>query len=135
LLDLIEQTAVDEVLVSVHGDGAYDTKGCYAAMAQHNAATTIPARKNGQLWKENTSGARARNKTLRATKYLGRTQWKKCSGYHQRRLVKIKMRCFKLLGERMMARDFDRQVAELQVHVAVLNRFTQLGTPVTVHVA
>jgi hypothetical protein len=30
-----------------------------------------------------------------------------------------------------MVRDFDRQVAELHVRVAVLNRFTALGTPVT----
>jgi hypothetical protein len=29
----------------------------------------------------------------------------------------------KPLGERVMARDFDRQVAELQVRAAVLNRF------------
>lgn len=42
------------------------------------------------------------------------------------------MRCLTLLGERIMARDFYRQVAELQVRVALLNRFTQLGTPVTV---
>lgn len=42
------------------------------------------------------------------------------------------MRCFKLLGEQMMSRDFDRQVAELQVRAALLNRLTQLGTPVTV---
>ena len=39
------------------------------------------------------------------------------------------MRCFKLLGERVMARDFDRQVAELQIRAAILNRFTALGTP------
>lgn len=37
-----------------------------------------------------------------------------------------------LLGECVMARDFDRQVAELQIRAAILNRFTQLGTPVTV---
>jgi hypothetical protein len=30
-----------------------------------------------------------------------------------------------------MARDFDRQVAELQVRAAILNRFTRLGTPTT----
>ena len=41
------------------------------------------------------------------------------------------MRCFKLLGERVMARDFDRQVAELQIRAAILNRFTALGTPKT----
>ena len=42
------------------------------------------------------------------------------------------MNCVKLLGQRLMARDFDRQVAELHVRAALLNRFTQLGTPVTV---
>jgi hypothetical protein len=45
------------------------------------------------------------------------------------------MRCFKLLGERVMARTFERQVVELQVRAAVLNRFTHLGTPVTRAVA
>ena len=30
-----------------------------------------------------------------------------------------------------MARDFDRQVVEFQLHVAVLNGFTALGIPVT----
>ena len=60
---------------------------------------------------------------------------KKWSGYHRRSLVETKMRCFKLLGERVMARDFDRQVAELQIRAALLNRFTQLGTPQTVRVA
>ena len=39
--------------------------------------------------------------------------------------------CVKLLGQRLMARDFDRQVAEFQVSVAVLNDFTALGIPVT----
>jgi hypothetical protein len=30
-----------------------------------------------------------------------------------------------------MARDFDRQVAELKIRIAVLNRYTALGIPVT----
>ena len=37
----------------------------------------------------------------------------------------------KLLGQRLAARDFDRQVAEFQVRVAVLNGFTALGGPMT----
>jgi hypothetical protein len=88
--------------------------------------------KSTQFRKENTAGARSRNAILRATKYLGRAIWNKWSGYHRRSLVETKMRCFKLLGERVMARDFDRQVAELQVRAAILNRFTQLGTPTMV---
>ena len=42
------------------------------------------------------------------------------------------MNCVKLLGQRLMSREFDRQVAEVQIRVAVLNRFTALGTPMTV---
>lgn len=37
------------------------------------------------------------------------------------------MHCVKLLGQRIMARDFDRQVAEFQIRVAVLNGYTALG--------
>ena len=41
------------------------------------------------------------------------------------------MHCVKLLGQCLMARDFDRQLAEFQVRVAVLNGVTSLGIPVT----
>ncbi len=37
----------------------------------------------------------------------------------------------KLPGQRLIARDFDRQVAEFQLRVAVLNGYTALGIPVT----
>ena len=42
-----------------------------------------------------------------------------------------KVHCVNLLGQHLMARDFDRQVAEFQVRVAVLNGFTARGIPVT----
>nr|WP_217345312.1 IS5 family transposase [Noviherbaspirillum sp. L7-7A]MBV0879568.1 IS5 family transposase [Noviherbaspirillum sp. L7-7A]MBV0880621.1 IS5 family transposase [Noviherbaspirillum sp. L7-7A]MBV0880655.1 IS5 family transposase [Noviherbaspirillum sp. L7-7A] len=132
LPNLLGQIPPEELLASVSGDGAYDTKGCHEAIARRQADAIIPIRKNAKLWKMNRIGATARNEILRATRRLGRTIWKKWSGYHRRSLVETKMRCFKLLGERIMARDFDRQVAELQVRAAVLNRFTRLGTPITV---
>jgi len=132
---LLDQIPAAEPIIAVSGDGAYYTKGCHDAIAARGAAAVIPTRKNAQYWKETTAGATARNETLRTTRYLGRTLWKKWSGYHRRSLVETKMRCFKLLGEPVMARDFDRQVAELQVRVAILNRFTQLGTPDTVIVS
>ncbi|GHE04900.1 hypothetical protein GCM10008024_33810 [Allgaiera indica] len=37
----------------------------------------------------------------------------------------------KLLGQRLMARDFDRQVAEIQARIAILNGYPALGRPVT----
>ena len=51
--------------------------------------------------------------------------------YHRRSRAEIKMHCEKLPGQRLSARDFDRQIAEFQVRVAVLNGFTALGTPIT----
>lgn len=44
------------------------------------------------------------------------------------------MHCMKLLGQRLMARDFDRQVADVQVRIAVMNGYTALGIPITVAV-
>ena len=41
------------------------------------------------------------------------------------------MQRVKLLGQRLAARDFDRQLAEFQVRVAVRNGFIALGTPIT----
>ncbi|MGY9040102.1 MAG: IS5/IS1182 family transposase, partial [Rhodobacterales bacterium] len=68
---------------------------------------------------------------LRASRYLGRALWRNSSGYHRRSRAETKMHCVKLLGQRLMARDFDRQVAEVQVRVAILNGYTALGIPIT----
>lgn len=45
------------------------------------------------------------------------------------------MHCIKLLGQRLTARDFERQITEVHVRVAILNRFTTLGIPLTQVVA
>ena len=45
------------------------------------------------------------------------------------------MRRPKRLGERVTARDFDGQVAELHVRAAILDRFTALETPETQRMA
>ncbi len=134
LPELLTQIPADETIGSVKADGAYDTKDCHKVIAERGAEGIIPVRKNAALWKENQPGAKARNEILRATERFGRTLWKELSGYHKRSLVETKMRCFKLLGERTMARNFDSQVVELQIRAALLNRFTYLGTPVTVAV-
>lgn len=41
------------------------------------------------------------------------------------------MHFVKLLGDGIMAREFNRQVTELQVRAAVLNGFAALGIPQT----
>ncbi|MBD9529806.1 IS5 family transposase [Paracoccus sp. PAR01] len=128
---LLDQIPPDQEIGSVTADGAYDTRKCHDAIADRGAAAIIPPRRNAKPWKPTSVGAVARNEAIRASKYLGRTLWQKWSDYHRRSRAETKMHCMKLLGQRLMARDPNRQVAELQVRVAVLNGFTALGIPVT----
>lgn len=131
LPELLDQIGADQDIASVTADGAHDTRKCHEAIAALNAAAVIPPRKNAKPWKPTSPGAVARNEALRASKYLGRAIWRRWSGYHRRSRVESKMNCIKLLGQSLMARDFSRQVAELQVRIAVLNGYTALGIPIT----
>jgi hypothetical protein len=146
LPELLDQIPPGQEIASVTADGAFDTRKCHRfgglrgptgatvplrTIAARGAAAIIPPRKNAKPWKPDSAGAIARNEALRASRRFGRTIWRRWSGYHRRSRVETKMHCVKLLGQRLMARDFDRQVAEFQVRVAVLNGFTALGIPVT----
>ena len=128
---LLSQITPDQEIASVTAEGACDTRKCHDAIAERRAHAVIPTRKNAKSWKAVAAGAVARNEALRASKYLSRALWRKWSGYRRRRRAETKMLCVKLPGQRLMARDFDRQVAEFQVRVAVLNGYTALGIPVT----
>ncbi|MGB3797605.1 MAG: IS5 family transposase [Alteraurantiacibacter sp.] len=131
LPNLLGQIPEGEPLEPVTADGTYDTRKCHDAIADRGAHAVIPPRKNAKSWKENSPGAGARNDALRACKRFGRTIWRRWSGYHRRSRVETKMNCVKLLGQKLAARDFDRQTAELHVRIAILNRFTALGIPAT----
>lgn len=41
------------------------------------------------------------------------------------------MHCLKLMGQRLAARDLDRQVAEVQIRAVIPNGFIALGIPNT----
>ena len=133
LSDLLVQLPSGEALKSLTGDGAYDTQTAYEAVIRHGAIPIIPPRKNARIRK----GAvfEYRNAAIAACRRLGRSIWKRWVGYHRRSLVETKMNCIKRLGERVMSRTFERQVNELHIRAAILNRFTELGRPQTAAVA
>jgi hypothetical protein len=108
--------------------GAYDTRRCHTAMIDRQATPIIPIRKNRMPWTEDFPAAIARNETLRATRHYGRAFRKRWTGYQVRRRAEAKMRCLQSFGERIAAKDFDRQTAEIQIRVALMNRFSALGT-------
>ena len=105
----------------------------YKACHQRQTLPIIPPRKGARLRKGLEFAHR--NEAVKACKRLGRPIWKRWIGYHRRSLVETKMNCFKRLGEKVMARTFERQVVELNIRASILNQFTELGTPQTVVVA
>jgi len=129
--NLLDQIPAHELIASVTADGAHDGRACRDAIAGRGADAIIPPRRNARPWKKDSPGAGARNEALRAIERLGRTIWRRRSGCHRRSRVETKMNCMKLLGQKLAARDLDRQTAELQVRIAILNRFTALGVPIT----
>ena len=131
--DLLGQQPADEVLKILGGDGAYDTLPVHEAVIERGAIPVIPPRKNARILKG--SAFVYRNAAIAACRRFGRKIWKVWSGYHRRSLVETKMNCIKRLGERVMSRTFERQVNELHIRAAILNRFTELGRPQTAAVA
>ncbi len=99
-----------------------------------------PIRKTGRLWKEDCPAALARNDILRATRRLGRTIWKRWSGYHVHSRIEASMRNLKSFGERIASRDPNRRTAEIHIRVicgyartdgacrSFMNRFNAPGT-------
>jgi Transposase DDE domain len=135
LPELLNQIPEGEQIGTVTADGAYDTRRCHTAIIDLLATPIIPIRKNGRPWKEDGLAAIARNETLRATRHYGRAFWKRWTRYHVRSRIEAKMRCLKAFSERIAARDPDRQTAEIQIRIVLMNRFSALGTAEIVRMA
>lgn len=131
--DLLDQVPHHESIRSLTGDGAYDTQTAYEAAIQRAAIPIITPRKNARVRKGDAFVYR--NAAVAACRRLGRRIWKVWSDYHRRSLMESKMNCIKRLGEQVMSRTFEPQVNELHIRAAILNRFTELGSPQTVTVA
>ncbi len=135
LPELLNQIPEDEDIGTVTVDGAYDTRRCHTAIIDRQATAIIPIRKTGRPWKADCPATIARNETLRATRHYCRALWKRWTGYHVHSRIEAKMRCLKAFGERIAARDPERQTAEIQIRIALMNRFSALGTAEIVRVA
>ena len=84
LPEFLNQISPEQDIGSATADEAYDTRKCHEAIAARDAHAVIPPRKNAQPWKPTSAGAIARNDAASAQRYLGRTLWRRWSGYHRR---------------------------------------------------
>jgi hypothetical protein len=136
LPDLLEQ--VEDQMRQVTADGAYDSRNCYDAIREREAQACIPPQKRAKIWQHgNTKAERhVRDENLRAIRRKGRREWKRESGYHRRSLAETQVfRVKTIFGERVSARSFEGQAAQLLVRCAALNRMTHLGMPDSYKVA
>ena len=130
LEELLEQ--IDEPIIQVSADGAYDSRDSYESIERRGAKAAIPPRKDAKIWRHgNEHGpAHPRDENLRQIRREGRAKWKRECGYHRRSLSETAMYRMKtIFGGRVRAREFDRQAAQLLLQCAALNRMTQLGMP------
>jgi len=129
---------VEGEISQVSADGAYDSRNCYDALRDRGARAAIPPQKRAKIWQHgNTKAERhIRDENLRAIRRKGRREWKREAGYHRRSLAETQVFRVKMIfGERVSARSFDGQAAQLLVRCAALNRMTHLGMPDSYHVA
>lgn len=130
LPDLLEQ--VEDEISQVSADGAYDSRNCYEAIRGREARAAIPPQKKAKIWQHgNTKAERhPRDENLRAIRRKGRREWKRESGYHRRSLAETQVfRVKTIFGERVSARSFAGQAAQVLVRCAALNRMTYWGMP------
>lgn len=119
---------IEAEIEQVSGDGGYDYQTCYQAIAERNARAVIPPRRNGRIWGNGQMDDRDAH--LRRIAEIGRTAWKKESGYHRRSLAETGIfRLKKIFGAALSARKPENQQQEVRLRCVALNRMTALGMP------
>jgi transposase-like protein len=122
---------IDDPIVQVTADGAYDGAPTYQTIAAHADAieVVIPPRSTAVLSGEPDLPTQ-RDRHLAMIAEQGRLTWQAATGYGQRSLVETTMGRYKaLLGPRLRARGFAAQQTEAAIGVAVLNRMLAAGRP------
>ncbi len=122
---------IDDLIVQVTADGAYDGAPTYQTIAAHGdeIEVVIPPRSTAVLSGE-PGPPTQRDRHLAMIAEHGRLAWQATTGYGQRSLAETTMGRYKaLIGPRLRARGFAAQQTEAAVGVAVLNRMLAAGRP------
>ena len=129
---MLEQ--IEDPIVSLSADGAYDTKAVYEAAHERGEGRAvrvlIPPGRNAQLSPEPSASLQERNRNILSIRELGRRDWQTRSGYSTRSLVENTMYRYKtIIGRSMRSRTFHGQQVEVQLASKILNTMTLLGMP------
>ena len=125
---------IDDPIVRVAADGAYEGTPTYQTIAAHGDDITvvIPPRSTAVPSGEQGPPTQ-RDRHLEMIRERGRLAWQVATGYGQRALIETTMGRYKMLiGPRLRARGFAAQQTEAAIGVAVLNRMLAAGRPISV---
>lgn len=127
---------IERPIESSIGDGSFDRFSCYElgekngfkmiAPPQHNAVTS----KERTVNKKKASGnaVRKRDDAIKRVREIGKSEWKREVGYHQRSLAETAIfRIKTLLGNRLQTKILSHQKTEVAIWCKALNKITQLG--------
>lgn len=126
----------DLSLLSLRGDGAYDAF-FFRETLGHEVLQKIPPPSNAVVHKDSAKSPvpdylLQRNEAVERIKEVGRKEWKKEIGYHQRSLVETTMFRYKVIfGDKSSARIEENQETEAKIKCKILNVFTNIGMPKT----
>ena len=117
---------------SFRGDGAYDKQKVRKLLTTQEIEQIIPPQNNAVVSKKARSELLARDKAIKRIKQVGRKQWKKETGYHKRSIAEVAMYRYKtILGDKILAKIFENQQAEVRIGCKILNIMTKLGLPIS----
>jgi len=122
---------VDAPLRRFTGDGGYDKRGVYEAIAKASdgeVEVVIPPRRAGAASRNATGVMEQRNRHLKRIQEVRRRAWQKETGYRQQcRVEGTFLRYKRFLGGRLRARGVASQEREAALGCLVLNKMFELG--------
>jgi hypothetical protein len=126
-----DSSVVDKLIKPIHekvkqvtGDSAYDTNPTYNKLAKQfpSADIVISPQKDARAHKEN---AFFRNRNILEIEFYGRMGWQKLRNYGRRNNSELAIQRYKrILGNKLHAREFERQKQETIIGCNVLNKMT-----------
>lgn len=126
--ELVDQIPDVTKITRFTADSAYDQSSIYDTFVELGAAVVVPPVKTATPSRRTTRAARARNRTVRRVRQVGRRKWKKATRYHRQARVENTFFRFKqIFGGRLRSRDPDSQETEARLGCNILNRMLQLG--------
>jgi hypothetical protein len=122
---------IDDPLMQVTADGAYDGAPTYQTIAAHGdeIEVVIPPRSTA-VPNGDPGPPTQRDRHLAMIAEHGRLAWQATTGYGRRSSAETTMGRYKaLIGPRLRGRGFAAQQTEAAISVAVLNRMLAAGRP------